>query len=264
MGLSPYDRKSYRESKRRRRQAMRQSETGYIKPYRRRFKKRMIIICVSAVLCAACAAAVITVITISKNETVKQESLLAIGAEERLRVVSKADPLPESFTPELVEFRGVRVHAAIADELERMFSQAEEQGIDLKLTCGYIPFSEQEKLYERNLSGFLKNPDYTPVRAQAAAQRIVPEAGCSEYQTGLLVDFDMSDPRAKAFVERECIDYGFIQRYAENKEDQTHMKASVSAYRYVGKSDAEKMRAFDMCLEEYDDYIYSQSFFTVS
>lgn len=261
MGLSPYDRKSYRESKRRRRQAMRQSETGYIKPYRRRVKKRIIIICVSAVLCAA---AVITVITVSKNETVKQESLLAIGAEERLRVVSKADPLPESFTPELTEFRGVRVHAAIADELEQMFSQAEEQGITLRLTGGYIPYSEQEKLYEHNLSAFLKDPAYTPVRAQAAAQRIVPEAGCSEYQTGLLVDFDMSDPRAKAFVERECINYGFVQRYAENKEDQTHMNANASAYRYVGKTDAEKLRAFDMCLEEYDDYIYNQSLFTLS
>ena len=53
MGLSPYEKKSYRESKLRRKQALLASETGYIKPYRRRKKPLAVIITVIAVLCAA-------------------------------------------------------------------------------------------------------------------------------------------------------------------------------------------------------------------
>ena len=135
---------------------------------------------------------------------------------------------------------------------------AEQKNIRLTVTEGYISFDEQQKRYEKNLAPYLNSPDYTPVRAQAAAQRIVPEAGCCEAQTGLLVLFDVTDPRTKQFIERECVRYGFIQRYAENKEDITHMQQNPSAYRYVGKEDAEKMRAFDMCLEEYADYVASQ------
>ena len=146
----------------------------------------------------------------------------------------------------------------ILSQLEAMRRGAEQKNIRLTVTEGYISFDEQQKRYEKNLAPYLNSPDYTPVRAQAAAQRIVPEAGCCEAQTGLLVLFDVTDPRTKQFIERECVRYGFIQRYAENKEDITHMQQNPSAYRYVGKEDAEKMRAFDMCLEEYADYVASQ------
>ena len=148
-------------------------------------------------------------------------------------------------------------------ELEEMRGKAAEQGIELKVTAGYIPYDEQKKLYEANLAEFTKNSAYTPIRAQAAAQRVVPEAGCCEAQTGLLVQFDVTNPLAKAFIERECINFGFIQRYADNKQDRTHMDPSESAYRYVGKYDAEKMRAFDMCLEEYSEYTDNQSAVTL-
>ena len=120
-------------------------------------------------------------------------------------------------------------------------------------------YQEQKKLFDENLEVFLQKPEYTPVRAQAAAQKLVPEAGSCEAQTGLLVEFDLTDPKAKAFLERECINYGFILRFPEGKEDITHIQPLESAYRYVGRADAEKMRTFDMCLEEYVDYISNQS-----
>ena len=79
-------------------------------------------------------------------------------------------------------------------------------------------------------------------------------AGCCEAQTGLLVSFDVSNSHNKSFLERECIRYGFILRYPEGKDEVTHINPSESLYRYVGKENAEKMRAFDMCLEEYAEY----------
>lgn len=263
MGLSPYDRKQYRESKRRRRQALAQSETGFIKPYRRRNKTLLIVVGV-AVLCAAAVAAAVSFRHVSLPHPGVSAGAAALSRSERLRPVNKSHPLEKSDVPPLTGYNGVKVHKAIVGELSAMCEAAKRQGISPKIVKGYVSYDEQQQLYEQNLAAFLKQPDYTQVRAQAAARRVVPEAGCCEAQTGLYVEFDVTDARVKAFLERECIRYGFIRRFAENKEEQTHIQHSDAAYRYVGKEDAEKMRAFDMCLEEYNDYLDSQSTVTLS
>ena len=255
MGLSPYEKKSYKESKQRRRQALLQSETGYIIPYKRSKKPLVIAIFVFAALCLAAAAVFVAFRFSTPNEVLPQSDEIALSEEEQLRVVNRLYPLERDYVPPLSDFGGVKVHSAIEKTLSSMFSEAKKQGVALRLRDGYVSFKEQEKRYEENLAAFTANPDYTPVRAQAAAQKVVPEAGCCEAQTGLLLDFEVSDTHTKEFLERECINYGFILRYPEEKDDLTHIEPSASLYRYVGKENAEKMRAFGMCLEEYTDYI---------
>lgn len=256
MGFSSYDKNSYRESKRRRKQAMRQSETGYIKPYRRSKKPLLVLTC-AALLCVAAAVLLIWQPFAPKHS--ESEAAVRLTAAERLRQVNRANPMEAEEVPALTSFGQVQVHPAVADALEKMCAAAAERGVTLTVLSGYVSYEEQQKLYERNLAKYLKQKGLTPVRAQAAAQAVVPEAGSSEAQTGLYVEFDLTDARVKEFVERECINYGFIQRYPEHKEDKTHINYRANGYRYVGTEDAGKMRAFDMCLEEYDDYISSQS-----
>lgn len=257
MGLSPYDKKRYKESKRRRRQALLQSETGYIKPYRRSKKPLIIGISVFAAVCAI-AAAVLLLSGVFRSKPADAVPEAAMSNEERLIVVNRANRLEQDYKPNLSECGGVQVRTEIAAELQAFLNAAKQQGITLTPTQGYVSFEEQQKLYDANLEQFLKNPDYTPVRAQAAAQMVVPQAGCSEAQTGLLVAFDLSDSHIKSFVERECINYGFILRFPEGKEDATHMQPNANVYRYVGKEDAGKMRSFDMCMEEYSEYLGNQ------
>lgn len=257
MGLSPYDKKRYKESKRRRKQALLQSETGYIVPYRRRKKPLVIGICAMALILIA--AAVVSIVFACNSKPVSIASVSnEIESDERLRVVNRANRLEEDYKPELLSFDGVMVHKSIVGALEQITKAAADKGVLLKVSRGYVSFDDQQKLYNQNLEAFLKMPEYTPVRAQAAAQMIVPEAGCSEAQTGLLIEFDLSDTHSKSFIERECINYGFILRYPDGKEDITHRQAFNNVYRYVGKEDAEKMRSFDMCLEEYSDYLGSR------
>ncbi len=253
MGLSPSDKQRYKESKRRRRQALLQSETGYIMPYRRSKKPLIIALCViaAAALLAAGGFAAYRFFSAAKAE---ETAAVTLTEQQKLQVVNRLHPLTAEDVPPLSEFDGVQVHTAIVDELEKMQKAAAEQGIDLHLTAGYVSFADQQALYEKNLAQFRENPAYTPVRAQAAAQRVVPEAGCCESQTGLLVTFDFTNPRAKAFAERECINYGFILRFPEDKDDFTHIEPNAVQYRYVGAEHAAKMRAFDMCLEEYAEY----------
>lgn len=252
MGLSPSDKQRYKESKRRRRQALLQSETGYIMPYKRSKKPLIIILCVLAALVVLAAGAfAVYRFTASPKE---EQAAITLTEQQELQVVNRLHPLTAEDVPPLSDFGAVQVHTAIVDQLEAFQSAAKEQGIDLKLNGGYVSFADQQALYEANLAKFRENPDFTPVRAQAAAQRVVPEAGCCESQTGLLVSFDFTDPRAKAFVERECINYGFILRFPEDKDDFTHIEPNAVQYRYVGAEHAAKMRAFDMCLEEYAEY----------
>lgn len=256
MGFSSYDKNSYRESKRRRRQAMRQSKTGFIKPYRRRKKPLVIGIC-AAVLCAA--ALTLFIWQPFAPRQTEQAHSVRLTAAQRLRPVNRANPMEADEVPPLTQFEQVQVQPEAAAALRKMCDAAAEKGVTLTVTSGYVSYEEQQKLYEQNLAAYLKKKDYTPVRAQAAAQAVVPEAGSSEAQTGLYVELDLTNARAKSFVERECINYGFIQRYPAHKEDKTHINYRANGYRYVGIEDAGKMRAFDMCLEEYDDYIRSQS-----
>ena len=172
MGFSSYDKNSYRESKRRRKQAMRQSETGYIKPYRRSKKPLIILIC-AAVLCVAAAVLLWQPFAPKHAES---EAAVRLTAAERLRQVNRANPMEAEEVPALTQFEQVQVHPVVAAALEKMCAAAAERGVTLTVLSGYVSYEEQQKLYEQNLAEYLKKKGFTPVRAQAAAQAVVPEA----------------------------------------------------------------------------------------
>lgn len=249
-----YDKQSYKDSKRRRRQALRAQQTGRIVPIGRR-KKRLIAISLisAAVLLLAILLCVFVINKSTENQGQSQEQLSQ--SEELLRVVNKQKPLDSDYVPELVDFHGVKINAIMLDSLKAMTDDAKAQGIELNVDSAYIPYDEQDKLYTATLNELLANPEYTRVRAEAAAQKLVPQAGCSELQTGLLISFKLSDERTTAYIERNCVQYGFILRYPEDKEDITHLSYNKTLYRYVGKENSVKMRSYNMCLEEYADYV---------
>ena len=139
-------------------------------------------------------------------------------------------------------------------DIKKMFDAAKDKGISLKIKSAYISYDEQEKLFENKLKEVNRDGKFSQVRASAMASADVSRAGESEAQLGMLVDFDISNSKAKAFLEREGIEYGFILRYPDEKEDLTHHNYSASVFRYVGGEYAGKMRTLNMCLEEFADY----------
>ena len=173
-------------------------------------------------------------------------------------MVNTATPLPADYVPKLKSYGNFKVNSLAENNLQNFCDRAKETGVEIKLVSSYVSFDEQEKLYNEKLSEFLSNPDYTEVRAQAAAQKLVPKGGCSEAQTGLLIGFDMTDEKTSAFIERECINFGFVQRYPKDKEDVTKISENKTLYRYVGIENAKKMRSFNMSLEEYSEYVVIQ------
>ena len=252
MGLSPSEKKLYRQSKQRRRQADLFYKTGKIKPIRS--KKPFVIIAVCIVLAALTAAGIL----LGKSYLDREEPPAAAQAQRSdsllLRVVSAAYPLDRDEKPALGDFRGLRVNEIMLEDLAALYDRAGENGIELNAVSAYIGFEEQDRLYKKELEAVKKSGDYTEVKASAIARRSVAEAGQSEAQLGMLIEFEVSDPKVKAFLDREGINYGFILRFTKDKEDITRRNASPSVYRYVGKENAEKMRTFNMCLEEFSEY----------
>lgn len=258
-GFPPYDKKSYKESKKRRKQALRAAKTGRILPYGT--IRRRVFVCLCAAILAA--GVIIGGYALYANFFRNTESAIAENPKteespELLQIVNRNNPLEQSYVPKLSDFMSFKVSVLAYDDLSHLFDEAESQNISLDLTSAYISYDEQQKLYDVKLNEFLADPKYTAVRAQAAVQKIIPQGGNSEAQTGLLVSFDVNSEQTEAFLERNCINYGFILRYPEDKESTTLMSGSKNIYRYVGKDNALKMRSYNMCLEEYVDYLSEQ------
>ena len=258
-GLTPYDKKRYRDSKRRRRQAAKAEKTGRILPLSTA-KRRLIIAIAVVILVAGLSVGGYFAYNAfaDKGDTKSEQQLEQEQSEELLRVVNTANPLSSDYLPKMKNYGNFKINSLAENNLQSFCNNAKESGIELRLVSAYVSFDEQEKLYNEKLSEFLANPDYTEVRAQAAAQKLVPKGGCSEAQTGLLLGFDSSDEKTSAFIERECINFGFVQRYTKDKEDVTKMSESKTLYRYVGIDNAKKMRSFNMSLEEYAEYVSLQ------
>ena len=99
--------------------------------------------------------------------------------------------------------------------------------------------------------------------AQELSLRTIARPGYSEHHTGLAVDLnDVSDnfeeTEAYRWLQAHSADYGFVQRYRQDKVDITGIDNESWHYRYVGVEHAQEMNRLDLCLEEYVEYLKEQ------
>lgn len=168
-----------------------------------------------------------------------------------LMVVNSNNPIDSDFVPELVEQDNYLVNKLANTQLDALLSQAKTDGYEITVNFAYISYKEQEEKYMLEYQNLL-NSGYSQVMAEAKAQEKVQKAGESEYQTGLLVNFDC-DNKSLKWLERHSVDFGFVKRF--NDEGQSE---NAYIYRYVGVDDAKMMRTLGMNLDEYATYISIQ------
>lgn len=193
-----------------------------------------------------------------------QDEVEIVDDEVLLHVVNEHYPMDESYVPELMPFGTAQVSKLAFDDLDDMVSAAASQGINIVVKTGYVSYAEQEALFEQTLSQVKANNNYSEIKAESETMKICPEAGCSESQTGLLIRFTTSEEgsfektQAGKWLEKYCVNYGFVLRYPEGEEANTGMTYAPDLYRYVGRENALNMRRYDMILEDYSSHISSR------
>lgn len=176
-------------------------------------------------------------------------------------LVNKTHALPAEYVPEklvtpyvLSTSDVIKVSSKAADQLKKMVTKAEDNGIKLYLTSGYISYKTQDDYFS----------DRASMVGEAEANKVIAKAGFSEHQTGLAFDFSdepSGTATTTAFAETEAgkwlmthaHEYGFILRYPEGKEAITGYSYQPWHYRYVGKDVANAMYKIspDLTMEEY-------------
>lgn len=177
-----------------------------------------------------------------------------------VEIISSAQPVTAEFVPQLVDAHGVKVSPLMVDNLNLLMSDAAAQGLSLGVSTGYVSFTEQKTTYDKAVSDYKTKNKCSVVKAEAAVKKTTPNAGECEHQTGLLLKFysgteaDFSKSKEYAWLTKNCVRYGFVLRYPDN-ENTGGLAFSPDLYRYVGVDNATLMRAYDMNLDEFVQYL---------
>lgn len=118
---------------------------------------------------------------------------------------------------------------------------------------GWRSAGEQQEIWDSTLAS----------DGEAFTRQYVALPGCSEHQTGLAIDLGRAarqidfirpafgDTGVCGAMKRAADRYGFILRYAADKQDITGIAHEPWHFRYVGTPHAFLMRRQNLCLEEY-------------
>lgn len=128
---------------------------------------------------------------------------------------------------------------------------------EIALVSGYRTLEEQTKLYKQSIA---KN-------GEEFTRKYVALPHHSEHQTGLAIDLALAsddiDFIRPSFsnhslcdkFKEEALQYGFIERYPQEKETITSIAQEPWHFRYVGIPHAAYMSEHHLCLEEYIEFI---------
>lgn len=159
-------------------------------------------------------------------------------------MVNKSYPLPSTYRPqtpykEITKdylYGGDYIENYVMDAYLMMKSDAEKEGISLKITSGYRSYSVQKELYD----------NYAKRDGKEAADTYSARAGYSEHQSGLCFDLNGTNKnfintKEGKWLNDNCYKYGFTLRFPEGKEEYTGYMYEGWHFRYVGVELATKL-----------------------
>jgi len=169
-------------------------------------------------------------------------NLSACLAQDRhLReLVDKRHPLPPDYVPSgLVTLKdgpyqvsraGLTLRRDAAESLGEMAAAARRDGVTLIASSAYRSYRYQEEVYNRNVREMGKE----------AADRESARPGCSQHQTGLVVDFGSIDDSfaqtaAGRWMLANAARFGWSLSFPDGYEAVTGYRWESWHYRYVGK-----------------------------
>ena len=144
---------------------------------------------------------------------------------------------------------GIYLVKEAKEQIEKLISDAKNDGMNIRVISAYRSYSYQENLYN----------NYVKSDGVALADTYSARPGYSEHQTGLVVDVTRAFDNFNNFENSEeynwmlnnAHNYGFILRYPKDKENITTYSFEAWHYRYVGVELAKKIKASNLTFDEY-------------
>lgn len=184
--------------------------------------------------------------------------------DPNLVLVNKEEVVDENYAPEELVYidesmrasdrapQYQRMQPEAAAAFEELVNDAAADGMTIKVTTAYRPYSYQADLYYY----------YLAVKGEEWTQQYSAPPGTSEHQTGLAADvscesinyeLDVSfgETAEGEWLAQHAHEYGYILRYQEGMEDITGYSYEPWHIRYVGKEAAEVITEKGITLEEF-------------
>ena len=152
-------------------------------------------------------------------------------------IVNKTYPLPATYKPihpykEITKdylYGGDYIEDFVMEAFKQMSSDAEKEGIKLRITSGYRSYSVQDDLYKK----YVKSDGVQVADAYSA------RAGYSEHQSGLAFDLNGTNrnfikTKEGKWLNDNCYKYGFVLRYPDGKTKYTGYIYEGWHFRYLG------------------------------
>lgn len=179
-----------------------------------------------------------------------------------LMLFNEWNPIPRSytFTLQKVGNTSFEMQPEAAQQLEKLMEDGRARGLDLVIRSTYRSHEQQQANFNRKLNAYLAQ-GLDKATAEEYTRASIATPGRSEHETGLAADIANSSGRVLgpwfaqtpeyAWLMQHCTEYGFIQRYPENRQDVTGVYYESWHYRYVGVDYAADIAASGLTLEEY-------------
>lgn len=183
---------------------------------------------------------------------------IILDRREYLTLTNQSSLLSSDYVPEdLVDITARcavkgQMRKEANEALSQLFDGAELDGYKLYVKSSYRSYRTQKTMYQTRLEKMGRDDGY------------VAYPGSSDHQTGLGVDvlnyaWTKKDGMNAQFalteeaqwMKEHCFEYGFVIRYAEDKEEATGIRFEPWHLRYVGKEAARYMTESNLCLEEF-------------
>ena len=199
---------------------------------------------------------IVTKVNLNLDKEIYTDTRPSTNLNTNYLLVNKFNYLDSNYIPENLELldnsyakSGIYLVKEAKDNIERLISDAKNDGMNIRVISAYRSYSYQENLY----NNYVKNDGVENADTYSA------RPGYSEHQTGLVVDITRAFDEFNNFENtneynwmlENAHNYGFILRYPKDKEDITTYSFEAWHYRYVGVELAQKIKASNLTFDEY-------------
>ena len=135
------------------------------------------------------------------------------------------------------------------EALVQMLDDCTAAGIEYDFNSAYRTVEEQAQILAQRTQEYMDYYEWKKKRPGKKALETVALPGTSEHNLGLAVD--LLGSQAVAWFQEHCWDYGFIVRYAADKQGLHRHHRRALALPVCGKGSGPGAEGLRLCLEEY-------------